>query len=373
MHDVLIIGAGLAGSSLAAVLASQGWDVLLVERDHFPRHKVCGEFLSPEVQRSLQALGLHTDVAALTPAPVQQARLVTQTGRTVEMPLPGCAWGLSRYALDHALATAAEQSGAILWTGATVKAYQCTADGYVVQVRKGEEMLNVQTRALIAACGRHSQAALPPKERPLARHQQFVGVKCHYAGVTMPAQVELFLFPGGYAGINPIEQGRVNVCLLASYPAFAQAGKRVDKMIATAARANPTLGQRLAEGQALPETAASVAPVDTYRLAAPWDGIACVGDAAVMIPPLCGDGMAMALRSAELCAPLAHAFLQGALSLDGWAAAYQKTWHAEFDQRLRIARLLQRALNIPWLSNLGVDVGRLIPGLGAYLVQATRG
>ncbi|MFN8488434.1 MAG: NAD(P)/FAD-dependent oxidoreductase [Caldilineaceae bacterium] len=373
MYDALIIGAGLAGSSLAAALASHGWDVLLVERDHFPRHKVCGEFLSPEVQRSLQALGLHADVAALAPAPVQHARLVTQTGRVVELPLPGCAWGLSRYAMDRALATAAEQRGATLWTGATVKDYQCTDNGYVVQVRKSEEMINVPTRALIAACGRHSQAALPPKERPLARDQQFVGVKCHYAGVIMPAQVELFLFPGGYAGINPVEQDRVNVCLLASYPAFAQAGKRVDKMLTAAAYANPALGQRLAEGQARSETAASVAPVDVYRPAAPWTGIACIGDAAVMIPPFCGDGMAMALRSAELCAPLAHAFLQGTLSLDGWAATYQKIWHAEFDQRLRIARLLQRALNIPWLSNLGVDIGRLMPSLGAYLVQATRG
>ncbi len=373
MYDVLIIGAGLAGSSLAATLASRGWDVLLVERDHFPRHKVCGEFLSPEVQRSLQALGLYADVAALTPAPVQQARLVTQTGRAVGLPLPGCAWGLSRYALDSALARAAGQRGTTLWTGAMVKDYQCTDDGYVVQVRKDEEMINVQTRALIAACGRHSQAALPPKARPLARQQQFVGVKCHYAGVTMPAQVELFLFPGGYAGINPVEQGQVNVCLLASYPAFAQAGKRVDKMVVAAACANPALGQRLAEGQALPETATSVAPVDTYRPAVPWDGIACVGDAAVMIPPFCGDGMAMALRSAELCAPLAHAFLQGTLSLNGWAAAYQKNWHTEFDQRLRIARLLQRAMNVPWLSDVGVGASRLIPGLGAYLVQATRG
>ena len=371
MHDVLIIGAGLAGSSLAAALADQGWDVLLVERDHFPRHKVCGEFLSPEVQYSLHALGLYQAMAALAPAPVQRARIVSQTGRSVELPLPGDAWGLSRYALDQALATAAAQRGARLWTGVTVRAYERTGQGYVVQVRDGEKTVEVQTRALIAACGRHSQAALPPKARPLARHQQFVGVKCHYTAVNMPAQVELFLFPGGYCGINPIEQNRVNVCLLVAYPAFAQAGKRVDRMLAAAADANPALGQRLAAGYALPETAVSVAPVDPYRPAGPWDGVACVGDSAVMIPPLCGDGMAMALRSAELCVPLAHAFLQGSLSLNTWAERYCKLWHAEFDQRLRLGRFLQKVFNVSLLADLSIGAARLMPVLGTYLIQAT--
>lgn len=373
MHDILIIGAGVAGSSLAAALAGQGWDVLLIERDCFPRHKVCGEFLSPEAQRSLRAFGLYQDIAALAPAPIQQALIISQTGHSIKLALPGNAWGISRYALDQALAIAAAQRGATLWTGVTVRAYEHTDHGYVVHVRNGEKTVEVQTRALIAACGRHSQATLPPKPRPLARSEQFIGVKCHYAGIEMPAQVELFLFPGGYGGINPVEQERVNVCLLVSYAAFAQAGKRVDKMLAAAACANPALGQRLAAGHALPETAVTVAPVDPYRAAAPWDDIACVGDSAVMIPPLCGDGMAMALRSAELCAPLAHAFLQGSHSLSGWGERYGKSWHAEFDQRLRLGRILQKIFNVSLLTDLSISVGRLMPTLGAYLVQATRG
>ncbi len=108
MRDVVVIGAGLAGSGIAATLAQQGWDVLLIERDAFPRHKVCGEFLSPESQASLHALGLYAAVAALDPCPVTNVRLVTQNGAIVEAALPGHAWGVSRYALDGALATAAQ-------------------------------------------------------------------------------------------------------------------------------------------------------------------------------------------------------------------------------------------------------------------------
>ena len=371
--DVVVIGAGLAGSSLAAALASAGWDVLLVERDRFPRHKVCGEFLSPEAQSSLHALGLLTDVAALEPIPVSNVKLVTQRGTTIRTGLPGAAWGISRYALDPALANAAQQRGAELWTGATVKSYTACEAGYAVQVRSEAGPVAVQARMVVAACGRHTQPGLPPTPRTLDRRRQGVGVKCHYAGITMPAQVELFLFPGGYVGINPVEGGRVNVCLLASYTAFVGAGKGVQPMLAAAARANPELRQRLAEGYALPATESAVAPVDTYRPAAPWDGIPCVGDAAVMIPPLCGDGMAMALRSAELCTPLAHAFLQGTLSLPAWQAAYSQIWHAEFDHRLRIGRLLQRLLGLPLLADLFVRAGQVVPSLATYLVQATRG
>jgi flavin-dependent dehydrogenase len=200
-----------------------------------------------------------------------------------------------------------------------------------------------------------------------------VGVKGHYAGIAMPPTVELFFFPGGYAGVSPVEGGRVNVCLLASYSAFTQAGKRVETMLAAAATWNKALGQRLAGGCLLPETAITVAPVDVYRPATPWDGVACLGDAAAMIPPLCGDGMAMALRSAALCVPLAHDYLTGSVSLAGWASEYRRRWHVEFDQRLCVGRLLQRLLAIPLVSDQFVRLGRLAPGLAAYFVRATRG
>ncbi|MCX6048826.1 MAG: NAD(P)/FAD-dependent oxidoreductase [Chloroflexi bacterium] len=373
IRDVIVIGAGLAGSGVATQLATQGWDVLLLERDHFPRHKVCGEFLSPEAQHSLQALGLYTRAAALSPSLISQARFVSRRGFVLQMPLPGCAWGVSRYALDAALATGAQQAGAELRTGVTVRSYQAVDGAFAVQTRDANGPAEVHARTVIAACGRHTQTGLPPETRSTAEQARYVGVKCHFEQVELPAQVELFMLPGGYVGINPIEGGRVNVCFLVSYATFAQAGKRVDTLLEAAAQWNPAFGQRLAHGHFLPETAAVVAPVDTYRPAAPWAGMACIGDTAAMIPPLCGDGMAMALRSAELCGPLAHDFLRGSLSLADWEACYRQRWFAEFSQRLHLGRLLQNWLNVPLFSDLLVGVGHLAPPLAQYLVQATRG
>lgn len=379
MRDVVVVGAGLAGSSAAIALAQQGWDTLLVERDHLPRHKVCGEFLSPEAQTSLRNLQVYDDVAALKPIPLSVATLTTPHGRTIELPLPGAAWGLSRYALDAALAALAVHHGAELWSATTVTACERTGEHFTLKLREQGQVRQVQARAVLMACGRYSSARLPSRataDEIVAKKgwRRSVGLKCHYEHVNMPAQVELFLVPGGYAGINPIEGHRANVCLLMTYEAFEQAGKSVQNAIAAIAERHPVLAQRLTNARLVEETVCAVAPVDTGRTAQPWwDGVACLGDTANMIPPLCGDGMAMALRSVELCTPLADAFLRGKLSREGWAADYRQVWQAEFARRVRLGRHLQSLLTTPVVGEVLIALGQRLPSLGGYLVGATRG
>lgn len=379
--DAAIVGAGPAGSGLAASLARRGWDVLLLERDRLPRHKVCGEFLSPEAQTSLHELGLHQAVAELKPVELTNAQLVSASGRAVGVPLPGAAWGVSRYMLDAALALGATAQGAHLWQDSTVTGCDVaeSGEGWILQARGSDGPVRVHARAAFAACGRHSLAALPPHAPARGgrfsskQRVRYVGVKCHYENLPMPDRVELYFFDGGYAGINRVAGERVNLCLLASYEAFAAAGGSVTALIEAAARWNPLLATRLQGARALPATECTVAPVDTHRPARPWDGVPCLGDTATMIPPFCGDGMAMALRSAELCAPLAHAYLQGELSMEEWSSAYCAAWHREFDGRLRAGRLLQRVLERPALADGLLCAGQWVPPLANYFVRATRG
>ncbi len=381
--DAAIIGAGIAGSSLAATLAARGQRVLLLDKDRFPRHKVCGEFLSPESQDSLSALGVHADVVQRHPVPLTRATIASQRGATVEMALPGAAWGLSRYALDEALLSAARRLGATAWTQTTVTNMQKTETGYTIHARRqgADEVLAIQARTVIAACGRHSAAALPPQPRKISPRRLHVGVKAHYAGISMPRTCELFLFRGGYVGVNAVEssggESRVNVCALVSYPAFAAAGRSTEALFEAAMSQHPALAERLRGGALLKETICAVAPVDTYRRAVPWgdgpDGVACAGDTASMIPPLCGDGMAMALRSVELCAPLADKFLRGELTREQWQSCYAAAWRNEFAPRLRTGRLLQRALGVPFVADGLIALGNRLPRVADHFVHATRG
>lgn len=376
MYDVAILGGGLAGSSLAAALSGQGWRVVVFERRTLPQHKVCGEFLSPESQGILQRLGLYDTVASLSPAAMQHALLTAPAGVSLRLALPGTAWGVSRFALDAALLEAAAQAGAVVQTGATVLETTPAEQGCAVTIRRGQTRETVQARTAVIACGRHPVAALRPQAAAARARQpqlQHIGIKCHYRGIRQSPQVELYLFPGGYVGVNPVEQGQNNLCLLATYQALHAAGGSVSALLGAIRHWNPVLNHRLEGGEIVPGSQVTVAAVDTAQPATPWDSGARLGDAVTMIPPLCGDGMAMALRSAELCAPLAHAYLCGSSSLAAWARHYRQQWHREFDHIVLVGRALQACLIRPGLAESMLVLGNLLPLATRQAVRFTRG
>jgi flavin-dependent dehydrogenase len=421
VYDVVIVGAGPAGSALAISLATAGWHVLLVERERLPRHKVCGEFLSPEAQGTLSALGIDPLIRALAPVNLSGAQVTTASGRTIDLEMQGQAWGISRYALDAALAAAAEESGAEVQCETTVTHCTELKTTHLVRLRRRQKAANahkeiqkkaqqkvlenateeteketeqegggstsVECRAVVLACGRHGMPAIDAQSVPLqsaqaanttppnrtAARNSYVGIKCHFADVAMPKQVELYLFAGGYIGINNVEDGNANVCALASYDAFARGGRSPRALIEAAAQWNPAFGERLHQAYALPETECSVAPVNSWRAVSPWDQVPHIGDTAAMIPPLCGDGMAMALRSAELCAALLDGYLRNHYSWHQMGREYSRQWHKEFDQRLRVGRWLEAMLLSAPTADLLLRVGAILPSVANYLVRATRG
>jgi flavin-dependent dehydrogenase len=372
-YDLVIVGAGPAGSAIAVALAGYGWHVLLVEREEFPRHKVCGEFISPEAQSALRNLGLHQEIAALNPVPLYATQVVSRFAHKLQRPLPGEAWGLSRYRFDAGLAAAAAARGVELRTATT--ATRCeTQEGRVhLQLRHRQESTWVQARAAIMAYGRSALPGLAAERKGNSAHKRYVGAKCHYTGVEMAEQVELYFFPGGYAGINPIEGGRANLCVLASYAAFAHAGSSIHDLLASAMTGNSALAQKMTGATALIETECAVAPVDTQRPAQPWGKVAQIGDSAVMLPPLCGDGMAMALRSAQLCAPLADAYLRETISLSKWQQFYEHAWSQEFGRRVWLGRQLQSLLQLPVVAEGMLLTGSFFPALADYFIVSTRG
>lgn len=398
IYDAVIIGAGPAGSSLASALASRGWQVLLLEQRRQIGHKVCGEFISWEAQASLRALGLQAELRAAGPAGLRRAVLTSRTGLSAGFDLPGASWGLSRQALDQTLASAAQHAGAELSLGTRAMRFEHHPSGCALELRQRGRSREIECRALIAACGRSSAAGLPPtasdalhaatnttppyrrsdgvsdaEPRSLPSRPARVGIKQHYRNLQMPSQVELYFFDGGYVGLAPVEDGMTNLCMLASRAALEAADRDPVRLIDTLAERIPGIGRRLKGAVPLHPAPLAAAPVDLWRRAEPWDRIACVGDAAAMIPPLAGDGIAAALRSAELCAPLADACLRGELSLEQWEHAYRQQWHAAFDRPLALARRLESLLGTGFGSNLLLGLGWLLPALTQRLARMTRG
>lgn len=373
--DLVVIGAGLAGSCLAAAVAQRGWRVIVLERQRGPHHKVCGEFLSPEAQASLRALDLHATVAALAPAEIHRAAIISRQGQQLEVDLPGVAWGVSRYRLDAALAHAAAQAGATVREGMTGTAMTPCADGYEVDVRDGEtgRKTRLHTRTVVVACGRHAVAGLRPPQTVATPPELHIGVKCHYTGLHLPPEVRLYLFDGGYVGLSPIEQGAANLCLLTDKATFTHAGAHSAAMLDAVVHTIPALARDLAGGQRLEASIVAVGAVDTERPTVLWDQCARIGDAVTMTPPLGGDGQAMAIHSAEICAPLIDDVLAGRRSLTAWQTMYTAAWHAAYDQPLRTTRWLQTLMGQAQISAGLIGIGSLFPCVAQRLVLATRG
>lgn len=370
--DAAVLGAGIAGSSLAKALADKGWETLLLDRQVFPRHKVCGEFLSPEAQSTMEALGISDYVKGLGPSVIERIRLIFENGAEVNIPLPSSAWGLSRYSLDAALHLAAQQAGAKLQTGITVTAVRQTDRGYTIDTKQSGEVSSIEARTVIAAWGANRHAGLPGYRQPQAGMPSYMGVKSHFRGIVMEPVVELYFFRGGYLGLCPIEGGLVNASALLERDAFVKAGKTILAIIGAAARRNPKLNAKLAQAVPVSGSQVAVAPVYLNRKPLAWDQIPLLGDAATMIPPLCGDGMSMALRSAALCAPLADSYLHGKLSLADWQHAYTRSIKREFVGPLRWGSFLQWLFRMPTVSDWLPEAVRIAPSLAEGVIRATR-
>ena len=371
-RDAAVLGAGIAGSSLAKSLADRGFETVLFDRKQFPRHKVCGEFLSPESRSMLDALGFGETVSSLQPSMIHRTRLIFSYGEALEIPLPGIALGVSRYALDSALHHAAQSSGVQVRTATTVTSVLPNDRGYTVETKLGEEHHTFQVRTVIAAWGANCRSVLPGYRPHGGANHAYIGVKSHYLGVEMEPVVELYFFDGGYLGISPIEGGLVNVAALLKRKAFRNTEKTILGWIDAACSRNPKLRHKLAHAVPVPGTQAAVAPVHLNRKPLAWDQIPRVGDAMLMMPPLCGDGMSMALRSAQLCACLADRYLHGKISLARWEHEYSRSIRREFNSPLQWGRLLQWLTGMPVLPRLLLGAAHLAPGAAYRLVQATR-
>lgn len=370
MHDVIIIGGGLAGCSAAIQLADQGAEVLLLEKGHYPRHKLCGEFLSPESQEMFERLGVLRRVHAAGAHGITKAYITAAAGTSFEATLPGTALGLSRYRLDPLLFDRAMEAGADGKTGARVR----TVDG---DLGRGftvyTDESRFESRVVIGAYGKRGMLDRTLDRPFLQAHHPYVAFKAHYTGADLADRIEIHAFPQGYCGLSHVEDGRVNACWISHEAVLKAAGGDPEAMIARTLSQNPVLAGRFASMERVSDSFEAVSQVSLARKAPVEHDICMIGDTAGMIAPLCGDGMAMALRSAELVVPPVADFLEGRTSAARLRNRYARAWTKAFGGRLRLGRGVHRAALHPTVAAAAVRACRWMPGLARWLIRHTRG
>ena len=367
-YDVIVIGGGPAGCGAAIHLARRGFRVLLLEKARLPVHKLCGEFLSVEVMALFERLGVAGAVRRAGPHPIGETLVTTADGAAFRSPLPGTGLGLSRRTLDRLLFTHAADAGADARDGVTALALTGSLpDGFTVKTTAG----TFAARLVLGAWGKRGLLDRKLDRRFLAEKSPFVAFKAHFEGLEIPGVVELHAFRGGYCGLSHVEDGRVNVCWITHRDRLREAGGRPGDMIAHTFGENAALARRFESLRRVTDFCA-VAQI-SFAAKGPMAGdVPMIGDTAGMIAPLCGDGMAMALRSAETAAAHAAAFLDGHAGAEAFRRGYAHAWREAFARRMRLGRWMHRGYVRPLAARLGVRALVGMPALGRWLIRHTR-
>ena len=297
-EPMLVVGGGAAGAGAAILLARAGRRVTLIEQHREPRHKVCGEFLSTEACASLALLGV--DLAKLGATPVDTVRLA---GGTVaaEAALPFRAMSLTRRAVDEALLRLAIEAGVDLMRGARVESITSADErrrSWCVQLSSGDVL---RTSDLFLATGKHDLRGHP---RPAARGTKLVAFKQYFRLAAAQEQaldraIELILFRDGYAGLQMVEGGVANLCLVVAEGRVRAHGGWLKLLTALCAE-EPLLRERLHDAEPQLPQPLALSHIPYGFLARPEPTFWRVGDQAAVIPSFTGDGISIALHSARI-------------------------------------------------------------------------
>lgn len=355
--DVLVVGAGPAGSATAAFLARAGCSVLAVDRAAFPRDKACSEYMSPETVRILSRLGVVESLEKAGAVALEGMKINAPRGATAHgqfalasyQPFRPSGLSVARRILDNELVAAARGAGAVVAERTRVEELLYEGDavaGAVVRDQTGQGH-SVRARLTVGADGLRSVVARRIGSRTHGRPRR-VAFVAHVAGVPgMGPSAELHFGKRGLVGLNAIGHGRTNVTLVVPAERAAAARGRVEQFFSNTVGEFPAVGERVHAG-------AIEGPVLTTGPFAAWSGrvvasgALLVGDAADFFDPVTGDGIHTALRGAELVAETAIAALSrpGPLTIQR-LIGYQRMRRRVFAGKWVVERIIGHAVDCP--------------------------
>jgi flavin-dependent dehydrogenase len=374
-YDVAVVGGGLAGLSCSIRLAKMGHSVIVLEKEVYPFHKICGEYISLESWDFLKKLGLPLEEWNLPQ--VHTLLLSSPNGKTFRTRLPLGGFGCSRYELDHRLARLARDSGVFLAEQAKVEAVTYTDAFHIEFASPAGSQQTIRSTAVCGAFGKKSNLDVRWNRRFLyqqdKRLHNYVGIKYHIHSDWEDAVIGLHNFEDGYCGISKIEGDKFCLCYMTSAKNLKKNKQDIKQMERTILMRNPHLQKLLLEAKILPGFPIAISQINFQPKTQVENGVLMLGDAAGMITPLCGNGMSIALHTAKIASDLLHRFLQGDLTKSELEKAYKQQWRRHFSRRLRIGRLLQRFFGSNRLSNAFVLLFRVFPFLSGPVIRTTHG
>lgn len=370
-YDIAIIGGGLAGLALSIQCVRAGYRTIVFEREKYPFHKVCGEYISLESWNFLEELGVPLSDMHLPV--INRLQVSAPNGKYLESPLPLGGFGISRYTLDHLLANIARREGVILMEETKVLNVVYRNSAFVIFSSRGE------TEATIAAGTYGKRSNLDAKwKRPFTQVKpnklnHYVGVKYHIEAFFPEDMIALHNFENGYCGISRIENNKYCLCYLTTARNLRKSHNDIQAMEKNILQKNPFLEKIFSNARFLYAEPLTVSRISFNRKNQVENHVLMIGDAAGMITPLCGNGMSMALHGSKLAFEEICQFMKGHITRYEMELQYTQQWEKHFGRRLQAGRLIQRFFGSASLSNFLITTVKPFPKFVAFLIGQTHG
>ncbi len=369
--DIAIAGGGLAGLALAIQSAKAGYKTILFEKEQYPYHKVCGEYISLESWDFLERMGLPLSTMQLPI--IKRLQVSAPNGKIFNHELPLGGFGISRYLLDDALSKIAKTTGVVLLENTKVN--DIVFEDEVFHIHTSS--FAVQSKIAVASFGKRSnldvkwnRAFVQQKPNKL---NNYIGVKYHIK-TNYPADlISLHNFENGYCGISQIEEGKCCLCYLTTAENLKKNQNSIEQLQQQVLYQNPYLHKLFTDADFLYNAPVTISQISFNRKAQVENHLLMVGDAAGMITPLCGNGMSMALHSSKIAFENIHAFLQNKISRTHMEKQYTRQWRQQFAKRMQTGRIIQRFFGKSWLTNFFVQTFITFPFLASPLIKQTHG
>jgi menaquinone-9 beta-reductase len=366
LKNVVIVGGGLAGLISGIQLARAGISCTVIEKKSYPLHRVRGEYISNEASHFLKQNHLYPD--EFSPPIINQFQLSSVTGEQAIIPLKMGGFGISRFSFDHFLFQQALKEGIQVMVNTEV-------DGIIFH--GGKFTINTQVKdfecdLVIGSFGKRSKLDVFLKRPFIKKRSPFTGIKYHIKTNHLSNRISLHNFQGGYCGVSNVENGITNLCYLTAREQLRNYGT-IQELEKEVLCHNPLLREIIIHSEFLFDKPEVINEISFESKAPVENGILMVGDAAGMIAPLCGNGMAMAIHSAKIASELSVLFCRGEIGRDELEKRYSFEWKRKFQNRLWRGRQIQRLFGNKFLSEISVNLLLHSQPLANAIVKSTHG
>jgi flavin-dependent dehydrogenase len=365
--DVIIIGGGLAGLCNAIHLSKFGKKVLLIEKNEYPKHKVCGEYISNEVLPYLAFLDINPfNFGAVK---IDNFQLSTTKNKLISAKLPLGGFGISRYTLDFELAKKAKKNGVIILQD-EVLTVDFKKDVFYIETKENKVF---KSKIAIGAFGKRSLLDVKMERDFIKKKSPYLGVKIHVKGIFPEDLVALHNFKGGYCGVSKVENNAINLCYITNYSAFKKY-KNIDDFQENVVFKNQFLKEIFKNTKPLFEKPLSISQISFETKNPIEKHLIMCGDSAGMIHPLCGNGMSMAIQSAQIASKLILNYYEGVISSrSDLEKLYLRQWNKQFKWRLKSGHFIAMLFRKDRVANILLQILRRVPFVLPLIIKQTHG